>query len=540
MQIDSEEALRNAIKLPSELEGLEFKHAENQFSKDRLCEYVSALANEGGGSIVLGVTDRKPREFAGTNAFPDLAKLRFEVFERMRWRTQAQEFHPDGKRVVVVSTNAAPRGRPVGFDGKFYHRTGEALRTMGPDELRRALVDVSLDVSSDVCAAAKIDDLDPKAVERFRLEWSAREPKLGVSLWDVGTLLENAELSVDGELTNAALLLMGAEQAIRRHLPQAEMIFEYRSKEGMDEYSERLEFKAGLLLWVDSIWQRINVRNTTSQITLGLFRHEVATFDEGTIREALLNAVAHRDYSDAGSAWLLMWPTRIEVRSPGGFPRGITPENIVDRQNPRNRRLAEALKRCGLVERSGQGADKMFRRCIEQAKALPDYSKSDEHVVIVNLRGEVTDPKFIQFLEDLSRERGAAFSVADLRVLDMVRRGVIVPETLLERREVLRSAGAIERTAGRNKWILSRRYREFEGVPDAYDRDRGRGRAEEVQLLRRIIVEAGNAGATRKQLNEAVDRSSSHVGRLLGELKKSGVIETRGRGSGARWHARSS
>ena len=94
------------------------------------------------------------------------------------------------------------------------------------------------------------------------------------------------------------------------------------------------------------------------------------------MREALLNAVAHRDYRLGGSVFVRQFSRRLEIVSHGGFPPGITPENILDQQNPRNRRLAEVLGKCGLIERSGQGMNLMVKTIIRHSKPLPDFAGS--------------------------------------------------------------------------------------------------------------------------------------------------------------------
>ena len=98
--------------------------------------------------------------------------------------------------------------------------------------------------------------------------------------------------------------------------------------------------------------------------------HPVPTFSEIAVREALLNAVSHRDYRHPGSVFVRQFPRHIKIVSPGGFPPGITPENILDQQSPRNRRIAETFARCGLVERSGQGADRIVEECVRGGKLL--------------------------------------------------------------------------------------------------------------------------------------------------------------------------
>ncbi|HCK83327.1 MAG TPA: transcriptional regulator [Hyphomonadaceae bacterium] len=537
MLIDSESTLRAAVAAPSEDEGLEFKHAATSFNKEKLCEYVSAFANSGGGSLVLGVSDARPRQLLGTQALPDLPGLRDHVHTAMRWKIETAEFTLDGKRILVVSTQAAPRGRPVSFGEKFYQRTGGSLRVMSADDLRVALSGAALDFSSDICADATLGDLDQSAVDRFRELWTKREPAIAGHGWTDAQLLEAAELSIDGAITNAAIILLGSARTLGRRLAHAELVFEFRARDSDVGSAERREFRAGLLTWLDDAWQRINARNTVQQLRMGLFREDVIAFDEKTLREAILNAVCHRDYEDPSSCWVRMWPSRIEIMNPGGFPHGVTAENILDRQNPRNRRLAEALKRCGLVERSGQGADLMFRRCIETSKPLPNYSRSDSHSVVLELQGEAADPAFIRFLEELAEERNQDFTTADLLVLDLARRGQPIPAPLKGRGAALVDAGALERT-GRGKLILSQRYRAFAGEGPQYTRERGLARGAEKALLRQHLKLAGEAGSAMQELMKVLPgRSRDYVKSRLEELRSEGAVEVRGQRKQARWHA---
>jgi ATP-dependent DNA helicase RecG len=133
----------------------------------------------------------------------------------------------------------------------------------------------------------------------------------------------------------------------RRWLAQAELVFEYRSSEASGPAADREEYRQGFFLWHDAVWNKINLRNDRQSYQDGLFRVELPTFDEVSVREALLNAVAHRDYRLGGSVFVRQYPQRLEVVNPGGLPAGITPANILDQQNPRNRRLAEARASAG-------------------------------------------------------------------------------------------------------------------------------------------------------------------------------------------------
>ena len=131
-------------------------------------------------------------------------------------------------------------------------------------------------------------------------------------------------------------------------------------------------------------------RNSLVTYSEGFFKYNLPSFDEDSVREAVCNAVSHRDYRHQGSVFVRQSPLAIEVESPGGFPPGVTIENILEKTVPRNRRLAEAMDRCGLVERSGQGMDMMFGNCIMYSRPIPDLADSDETRVITRLKSEVT------------------------------------------------------------------------------------------------------------------------------------------------------
>lgn len=111
----------------------------------------------------------------------------------------------------------------------------------------------------------------------------------------------------------------------------------------------------------------------------GLFVLDVPTFNECAVREAVMNAVRHRDFRHGGSLSVRQYPRRIEIVCPGGFPAGITKDNLSSKQNPRNRRIAEVLAKCGLVERAGQGFDFIYQERIRHSKPLPDVSRTREH-----------------------------------------------------------------------------------------------------------------------------------------------------------------
>ncbi len=394
------EQLETWMQADSEDEHLEFKAARRSFDSRKLTDYCVALANEGGGKLILGVTDERPRRVVGTKAYPDLGRMKAGLLQRLHFRVDAEEIqHPIG-RVLVFHIPSHPLGTPIQHEGRYLMRVGEELQSMTPEQIKRIIDESVLDFSAEVREGADISDLVPEAVEVLRQKWHKTSGNDRLLTLSHEQLLADAELLVNGTATNAALILMGSAQALRRfQLGQAEIIFEFRMEPSTTRYDDRKNYQDGFLLCADDIWEQINLRNEVYQVRDGLFRRDIASFEEVVVREALLNAVAHRDYRLSGSVFVLQSPRRLSVQSPGGFLPGIGPENILWARDWRNRLIAETFEKCGLVERSGQGVNLMFEESIKEAKLPPDYSGSDEHSVQVVLSGQVQDESFVRFLE---------------------------------------------------------------------------------------------------------------------------------------------
>jgi ATP-dependent DNA helicase RecG len=419
-------------------------------------------------------------------------------------------------------------------------RAGDALVPMSDDQLRRIHDETGPDFSAELCPDARIQDLDPPAIGLLRRLWDRKTPGQDLLTRSVERLLADTELAVGGELTYAALILLGTREALGRYLGQAEVVFEYRSNDAPGPAADRREFRRGFLPVLDEIWQAVALRNDLQHFQQGLFVWDVPTFDERAVREAVLNAVSHRDYRRAGSVFVRQYPRRIEIVSPGGFPAGINQDNLLWEQNPRNRRIAEVLARCGLVERAGQGFDLIYRECIRQSKPLPDFTRTSEHSVWLTLHGEIQDPEFLRFLEEIGRERQAAFTTEDFLVIDLVHREEQVPVPLAPRLQVLREQGVIERVGrGRGtRHLLSRRFYRFLGKGGAYTRRRGLDRETNKALLVQHIEDAAPAGASLGELQEVLPNlSRDQVQTLLRELKQDGRVGVRGATKAARWHA---
>jgi ATP-dependent DNA helicase RecG len=152
--------------------------------------------------------------------------------------------------------------------------------------------------------APKKNHFDPEAVAGFRALWSKKTGNQRILAWTDKQVLTAAELTPDDQITYAALILLGKRASLGRHLAQAEVIFEYRSSEAAGPSPDRSEYREGFLLFHDQLWEQVNKRNDRQSYQDGFFRYEIPTFDEKVIREAILNAVSHRDYRLGGSVFV--------------------------------------------------------------------------------------------------------------------------------------------------------------------------------------------------------------------------------------------
>jgi len=524
--------------LADEAEHLEFKKAEQNFASEDLFGYCVALSNEGGGNLILGITDKKPRNVVGTTCFPNIAKIKNRILDTLNFRVDVFEITSGDKRVLVFNCPARPVGMPRAYNGKYLMRSGEALISMTPEVLGRILSESRPDYSCQVCAGATIEHLSPEAITEFRTRWIRKSGNPALEKASESQLLADAHLLDNGGVTFAALILLGKPESLTRFLPQAELIFEYRQNDASIEYQDRVEYRAGFFLWANAIWEKINARNEKHSYREGLFRYEIPAFNEDVVREALLNAVAHREYRDGRSIFVRQYPNRLEITSPGGFPDGVTAENIIYRQHPRNRRISEALQFCGLVERSGQGADRMFRECIQEGKNRPSFAGSDEFSVILTLDGQIRDPRFIQYLERLAGERGISLSINDFLVLDLVRKGQTTPDQLKDRLAYLVEQGVVERS-GRGRgvsYVLSHALYQQVGQSGAYTRRKGLDDGHNQQLILQHIGHCGEKGALMTEFEQVLpSKTRPQISALLKRLKEAGKIRVAGKTKGARW-----
>jgi len=181
----------------------------------------------------------------------------------------------------------------------------------------------------------------------------------------------------------------------------------------------------------------------------------------------------------------------------------------------------------------------MFERSIQESKPTPDFSGTDQYQVVLTLNGEVQDPRFLQFLEKVGREKLELFSTADFLLLDVVHREQPVPEHLKSRLHKLVAMGVIEKFGrGRGvRYILGRRFYKMTGQKGLYTREKGLDRETNKELLLKHILKNQKTGSRLKELMQVLPaHTMPQVQTLLRELKAEGKIHKTGKTRGALWY----
>jgi ATP-dependent DNA helicase RecG len=427
-------------KLTESEDKIEFKEAKHNFSfagsehkeqeERRKCflGYIVALANENGGLLVLGMKDKLPHDVVGSDfALGKIGEIEDAIYRRLAIRVRFEEVYENKLRVLITKIPSRPIGKTLKFEGVPLMRIGDSLRNMSDEELYSILSEQEPDFTDKICDGLTYNDLDENAIELLKKQYSRKQNNYQFLTQTTEQILSDLNLTINGKLKYATLILLGCENALKKYLPQSEVRLEYRNSSTQITFDDRIIICKPYFLLIDELWDKINLRNGKVPVQEGAYIFDIPFFNQEVIREGINNAISHRDYRKQSEILIKQSPHELNINSPGGFPLGVTIENLLTvNSTPRNRLLADILAKTGAVERSGQGIDKMFYQCLSEAKSPPDYSTSDNYQVNVNISAVVKDKAFAIFIKDYQsgQMENDKLSVFEIITLDKIRAGV--------------------------------------------------------------------------------------------------------------------
>jgi ATP-dependent DNA helicase RecG len=536
---------------------VEFKSELRRSLNDRdLVEAVVCLANGHGGVLLIGIEDdgtvtgARPRHEAGrTDPFrvqalvanmtqPPVSAV-VSLVELAARDVLVVEV-PDSPRVVGTTQGTYVR-RAIGGDGRPtcvpYH-----AHEMLAHEVDRGAVDWA----AVRVGGASWEDLDPLEFERLRqLANSSGAGADGVlaSLSDREIASALGLVRSDADVTAGALLLFGRTDALRRYLPTHEAAFQVLRGEDV-EVNDFLPYP--LLRLAEEMFSRFRARNREEEMQSGLFRIAVSAYSETAFREALANALIHRDYTLPGAVHVQWREEQLEISSPGGFPTGVRLDNLlVTPPHPRSPLLADAFKRTGLVERTGRGINRMFAEQLRVGRPAPDYGRSSDAHVVAVLPGGPANLSMTKWVLEQENQQGRPFSVSELQVLAELMRerrstthelARLTQRTETETRNLLArmvERGWIEaRGEGKGRsWHLSAAVYRVLNAPAGYVRVRGFEPLQQEQMVLQYVDAHGQI--TRTQAADLCAIGPDQASRLLRRLARVGKLTRRGERRGA-------
>lgn len=410
---------------------IEFKSDLKKLSDNDLVDAVVAFANTSGGDIFLGVEDD------GTptgvhDSHKDYTQLAAFIANRtvppISVQVEPLFFDKGDKSVLLIHV---PKNRSIvaSSAGKMLRRRIKADGTpenipMYPHEITTRLSELSLlDFSSQPVPGAQYQDLDP--IERARLRSIIRAYNGEKNLLDLSDEeLDKAMqfvITMDDKLipTYTGMLMLGRKDKLKELIPTAESAFiMMRGTEVITNES----FYLPLLAAIEKMIDFVAARNPEQEVEQGLFRISIPEFNHRAVREAIVNAFAHRDYTQLGRVLIRIDTDGFSVSNPGGFIEGVTYQNILTVEpHGRNPVLADALKRVGLAERSGRGVDRIFEGSLIYGRDLPDYSESTSTSVRLFIPRGMPDKKMVALISEEQQKTGAPLSLNALLVLNVLK-----------------------------------------------------------------------------------------------------------------------
>jgi len=524
---------------PCETLTVEFKSDRRKLPDTDLIEALVCLANAEGGELWLGVEDDGTA--SGLHAEHRLLEgLAGMVAARTSpsLSVQAEAVEVNGVTVARIRVPKA-HGEVATTSGVYLRRrlkhdgTPECVAMLPHERASRASSFGLIDVSAQPVAGATLADLDP--LERERLRQAVQQyggDRVLLELDDEaldGALLLTAR-QADGSRvpTLTGLLLVGRETSLRQLVPTHEFAFQVLAQQAV-RFNEFRRFP--LLKALD--WLETNFRpyNPEEELQVGLFRVPVPKVDMGAFREAVANALIHRDYHRLGAVHVRLEDEALVVSNPGGLVDGVTLDNLlVTEPRPRNPTLADAMKRIGVVERSGRGVDKIFRGMLKFGRPGPDYGYTTAQSVVLRLPTTEADLDFRRLVVEHERATNAELPIDSLIALAALRATKRVSadelavqiqrDTASAKRtlEALTEAGLVEAhgSTRARSYTLSASLYQAVGDKAAYTRQAGFSSIQNEQMVLNYVQQHGQV--RRAEVMELCRLSEDQAWQLLKRL----------------------
>lgn len=549
--------LLNVLMERWETEIVEFKEAKGGYSEDKIGQYFSAISNEANlknqqyGWFVLVVSEEHTKHPVGTSfkkGDPSLLeKFKYEISKST---TDAMSFldiielEPiyQGKkcRVLMFKIPAAVAGIPTEWKTRYYARSGESLIPLQQYKIDIIRHQERRDWSRQILVGATINDLDPRAINFARIKYKEKmnRPHINEEIDSLSDFdfLSKIKLIINGQITNAAMLLLGKEDRDVLFERAPHMMWRLIAANG--DIKDYELFGIPFITVTDRVFSRI--RNLTYRYMpnqQSLFPMETEQYDTWMLRELLNNCIAHSYYQSGERIYVNECEDSIVITNPGSFLPQTVEAVLQPTYNPpfyRNQLLADAMVKFHMIDTATSGIKKVYRIQKEKFFPLPDYNLSNVNQVAVTVYGKILDEKYTQLLY----KNNESLDLETVFLLDKIQKHVQITKEQAVR---LKKRGLVE---GRYPNIyVSFKVASMVGKKAEYVHNKGL----DENICRQLILEAlKNAPTTQHELLEVLDvgalpghlsteQKSRKLSNILQKMKKEGLVKPTGSRRYAVW-----
>ena len=390
---------------------IEFKENFDQ----EVIETAAAFANTDGGTVLIGVSDRQ--EIIGITIGKETLRNwsnRIAQSTEPRVTSEIQQIDIEGKSVLLIRITESAI-KPVSVRGRCYKRIGNSNRVMSPQEIAQKHLNATGQTWDGLLAAnAGSDDIDPKKVQWYL---TRREEVRNVAKpqdMDATELLRNIKGgNGEGTPTHAGILFFGNYP--QRCFQNAQLrVVRFKGISVTHPVIDRLDCSGTLWEMVDAAEEfiRKNIRLLSFRTSKSFQRDDKFEYPLKALREAIINALIHRNYQKHSDVRVFIFDTRVEVINPGTFPEGVSPDEPV--HEPVNPILSQFMYDIGFIERYGSGIKMMKRLSKEWGNKVPRYEFHPLETKII-FDSPIQESTYVE-IDDISeqlneRQKNALFHV---------------------------------------------------------------------------------------------------------------------------------
>lgn len=499
------------------------KEDENEFvelklsQKEDFGQYVSALSNgaclmnKDFGYLIFGINN-KTKKIEGTKISEgDLKRAALVKLIEPKIDYFLHSFYQENKKIILVKISAA-RGQPTYFKGQAYARIGEdktSLKNLTNEQIKK-IYNSTTDWSAQIVENATFEDLDIRAVKKACKKIKEKKRHL-LNQNNPEILLDKARITIDGKITNTALILLGKPESIHFLSPaQAEIIHKLVDwKLAPNEITSKY-FHPPFLLTLNDVWKGIRNNKIKIFASTNLFPDIADKYDEEPILEALNNCLAHQDYTENKRIILYEKPDLLTFESAGSFFEGRVEDYIDGTKTPkryRNKFLADAMRELDMIDIEGSGINKIYLSQRKKFFPSPDY-KTDNNEVSVTIYGKIIDEKFSQILMEKDD-----LNLSSVVLLDHVQKGLKITK---DGADLLKKQKLIE---GRKpKYFIAARIAEATDQKEKYIKNRAFDKYHYKALILQFLGKFKEA--SRKEINNLLFDKLSDILSIEQKKKK--------------------